>query len=81
MSTNVQAIDVEAINKVAKRLVENFHSFTKHSPKMLRDSMMMSYCKAIDDLFQAMDSCKIENPIKLKEESPVHLLDSSGHAL
>jgi soluble cytochrome b562 len=74
-------VDVDELNKMAKRLVEAFHQFTKHSPKLLRDSMMMSYCKAIDDLMQAMDHCKLEKPIEMTIEKPIVLVDSSGHAL
>mgnify|MGYP001608181051 CR=1 FL=1 len=80
MSTNA-TVNVDELNKMAKRLVEAFHQFTKHSPKLLRDSMMMSYCKAIDDLMQAMDHCKLENPVPMTIEKPIVLVDSSGHAL
>jgi hypothetical protein len=81
VSTRGQRVDVDEINKVAKRLVERFYQFTKHSPKVLRDSMMMSYCKAIDEMMQAMDSCKLDDPVPMTIEKPVHLVDSDGHAL
>ncbi len=80
MSTKA-TVDVDELNRMAKRLVEAFHQFTKHSPKILRDSMMMSYCKAIDDLMQAMDHSKVENPVEMTVEKPIVLVDSSGHAI
>lgn len=81
MSTNVQSVNVDDLQKTAKRLVETFHQFTKHSPKLLRDSMMMSYCKAIDDMMMALDHNKVDNPVEMTIEKPIVLVDSSGHAL
>ena len=78
---NIQSVKVDDLHAMAKRLAEKFHQFTKHSPKLVRDSMMMAYCKAIDEMFMAMDHCKTENAIEMTIEKPVHLVDSSGHAL
>lgn len=73
-------IDIEGMQASAKRLVENFISFSKHTPKVLRDSMVMSYCKAIDEMFMAMDHNKIKDPVKMEMASKPILLDDKGYA-
>ena len=78
---NTHEISVEGMLGTATRLVENYSKFVKHAPKLLRDSMMLAYQTAVDDMLKAMDHNRIDKPIKMEEPKPVHLVDSSGHAL
>ena len=81
MSTNIHRVSVDRMLLISTRLVENYSLFVKHAPKLLRDSMMLAYQTAVDDMLKAMDSCRVDDPVKHEPEKPAHLLDSSGHAL
>jgi hypothetical protein len=81
-SETVHAISVDGMLKTSKRLVENYTLFVRHAPKLLRDSMMLAYQTAVDDMLKAMDHNRTEDPVKHADTTqPVHLVDSSGHAL
>ncbi len=81
MSTNTHEISVDGMLGTSRRLVENYSRFVKHAPKLLRDSMMLAYQTAVDDMLKAMDHNRIDKPIEHKVEAPTVLVDSSGHAL
>lgn len=77
---NSAEINIEGMHDSAKRLVENFKGFTKHTPKLLRDSMMLAYCKAIDEMFMAMDHNKTVSPVVMDLKAKPVLLDDKGYA-
>lgn len=72
-------ISVDKIVARAKRHVENYSNFVKHAPKLLRQSMMLAYQTAVDDMLKSMDACRTKDPVFHKEEKPVALLDQNGH--
>ncbi len=73
-------ISIDGMLGSSKRLVANYSNFVKHAPKLLRDSMMLAYQTAVDDMLKAMDHNKIKDPVKAYEQPPVVLLDENGHA-
>lgn len=75
-----QEIHIEGMIGSAKRLVENYTKFVQHTPKLLRQSMMLAYTTAVDDMLKAMDHNKIKDPIKQEIAPPVVLLDQNGNA-
>ena len=82
MSTkNTHEISVDGMLGTSKRLVENYSRFVKHAPKLLRDSMMLAYQTAVDDMLKAMDHNRIDSPVVHKSEEPSVLVDSAGHRL
>lgn len=78
MST--REIYVEGMIGSAKRLVENYQKFVQHAPKLLRQSMMLAYTTAVDDMLKAMDHNKLKDPIKQEITPPIVLLDQNGNA-
>jgi hypothetical protein len=76
----VHSVSVDGMTKSAVRLVSNYQLFVKHAPSLLRNSMMLAYQTAVDDMLKAMDHNKITNPVEQKIEKPIVLLDENGHA-
>ena len=73
-------VSVEGMLSTSKRLIENYTLFVKHAPKMLRQSMMLAYQTAVDDMLKAMDHNRVKAPVNHEEKSKVVLLDENGHA-
>lgn len=73
-------VDVQKVVEHAKELVKNYPKFLDHCPKMLRNSMQLAYQNAVDHMLQALDASKVEDPIPMKNEKPVVLLDENGFA-
>ncbi len=80
MSETVHKISVEKIIARAKKNIENYSIFVKHTPKMLRQSMMLAYQTATDDMLKALDAARVADPIEHAVQKPVVLLDQNGHA-
>jgi hypothetical protein len=76
----IHSVSVDGMTKSAVRLVENYQIFVKHAPALLRNSMMLAYQTAVDDMMKAMDHNKVVNPIEHKTEKPIVLLDQNGFA-
>ncbi len=76
---NAPRVFIDGMINTSKRLVLNYSVFVKHAPKMLRDSMMLAYQTAVDDMFKAMDANRVE-PVIHEEKPKVTLLDQNGHA-
>lgn len=77
---NTREIYVEGMLESAKLLVANYSKFVGHAPKILRQSMMLAYTTAVDDMLKAMDHNKLKDPIKQEITPPVFLLDQNGNA-
>ena len=73
-------IDVKGMQESYKRLIENYSKFIKHAPTILRNSMMLAYQTAVEDMLKAMDHNRVKNPIKQEITNPVVLLDENGNA-
>lgn len=80
MSETIHKVSVDQVLSVSRRLVSNYSLFVKHAPKMLRQSMMLAYQTAVDDMLKAMDSAKVEDPIAYKDTNKVVLVDQNGNA-
>ncbi len=76
----VHSISVKLVNEKAKILVTSYQGFVRHAPKMLRDSMMLAYTTAVDDMLRAMDASKITAPIEPEKKPHIVLLDQNGNA-
>ncbi len=72
-------IYVEGMIESSKHLVLNYSQFVQHAPKLLRQSMMLAYQTAVDDMMKAMDKNLVNNPI-IHDQKKVVLLDDKGHA-
>lgn len=81
MSENIHKVSVDQVLKTSRRLVENYSLFVKHAPKLLRQSMMLAYQTAVDDMLKNMDSARIDNPKSAADPvvKPAVLLDQNGH--
>lgn len=73
-------VNIDGTIKMSKQLVLAYSMFVKHAPKILRESMMLAYQTAVDDMFKAMDANRIVGPIKHEQKPQVVLLDEHGHA-
>lgn len=73
-------IEVEQVIERAKTLIESYAGFVKHAPKMLRQSMMLAYQTAVDDMLKALDASRANNAVKHTDDKRVVLLDQNGHA-
>lgn len=79
MSENIHQVSVNLVIEKAQILVKNYNGFVAHAPKMLRQSMMLAYTTAVDDMLKVLDSARID-PVTHEERSPIVLLDENGHA-
>ena len=79
MSETTHQVSVEGMLNSSKRLVENYALFVKHAPTLLRQSMMLAYQTAVDDMLKAMDHNRID-PVKHEDKPKMVLLDQNGHA-
>lgn len=75
-------INIDGVIEDAKKLILSYKQFVSHTPKMLRDSMMMSYQAAIDDFLKVLDANRSDAPVIHKDvkEKKIVLLDQNGHA-
>lgn len=80
MIKTIYEVCVEDVISEAKANTISFSGFVKHAPKMLRDSMMLSYQRAVDETLKAMDAARVKDPVKHNKEKQVVLLDQNGHA-
>lgn len=80
MAETTLEISVDKIVAKARRHVENYTLFVKHAPKLLRQSMMLAYQTAVDDMLKSMDACRTKDPVFHKDEKAVVLLDQNGNA-
>lgn len=80
MSKTIHEVDVDGMIGSSKRLVENYSKFVRHTPAMLRNSLMMAYQTAVDDMLKAMDHNRINGAVKQDITPPVVLLDQNGNA-
>lgn len=79
METSLE-ISVDKIVARARKNVESYTHFVRHAPKLLRQSMMLAYQTATDDMLKAMDACRTKDPVFHKDEKAVVLLDQNGNA-
>lgn len=77
---SIHEISVERVLEASTRLVRNYSLFVKHAPKLLRESMMLAYQTAVDDMLKAMDRARVGDAIIHPEKPAVVLLDENGHA-
>lgn len=81
MAESIHEVSVDKVLVSARRLTENYTLFVKHAPKLLRQSMMLAYQTAVDDMLKAMDSARVVAPVKHQDQKSVTLLDENGHAV
>lgn len=72
-------IDVEQMLERARTLVQGYTGFVKHTPKVVRQSMMLAYQTAVDDMLKAMDASRAKDPVR-HDDRKVTLLDENGNA-
>ncbi len=77
---SIHRISVEDMLAASRALVSGYTHFVKHVPAMLRNSMILAYQTAVDDMLKAMDASRVDDPVEHKDEKKVILLDSNGHA-
>ncbi len=79
MGENIHAVSVGEVVEKSKILIKSYQGFVKHAPKLLRDSMMLAYTTAVDDMLKVMDSSRVVTPVKHEERTNIVLLDENGH--
>jgi hypothetical protein len=77
---SIHRISVEEMLSASKSLVIAYTHFVAHAPKLLRQSMMLAYQTAVDDMLKAMDQARVDDPVIHSNDKKVVLLDSNGHA-
>ncbi len=77
---NVAEVDIDVAIENAKILVKRYSKFVEHAPALLRNSMMLAYQTAVDEMLQNMDASRTMNPTKLEFKTKPVLLDENGNA-
>lgn len=78
MSETIHEISVDKVVASAKQNVERYSVFVKHAPKLLRQSMMLAYQTAVDDMLKAMDNSRTKGALT-HDSKPAIILDENGH--
>lgn len=73
-------VSVDDVLAQAKVNVQRYSGFVRHAPRMLRDSMMLAYQTATDDMLKALDAARVLDPVKHESSPSVVLLDQNGNA-
>lgn len=81
MAETVHKVSVDQMLAKTKRYVENYALFLRHTPKMLRESMMLAYQTAVDDMLKALDASRVEDPVAHKEDPKFCIVDKDGNAM